>query len=240
METFIRSCSISNTPFLTFPVQPRSSCFVLQAVVCQFDCYGHTFAASHLRVGHYPLTSLGYFADEMDDNLKTGRHSLSEKWQKPRTFYVARIRRREKRRPSSGRCVLNAFTRTHFWKSQTFSNINFLQVTTNATFAADRGTFSWPACCDDRLQSCFTSNTNWWKSWSDISSTAFRGSGNSSHGLNSFSQTLMMFYMAPHRSAEQPDLIKMVIKYLGLYLLAPTAPWDFWHSVRSSHFRCRC
>lgn len=36
----------------------------------------------------------------------------------------------------------------------------------------------------------------------------------------------MMFYMAPHRSAEQPDLIKMVIKYLGLYLLAPTAPWD--------------
>lgn len=177
METFIRSCSISNTPFLTFPVQPRSSCFVLQAVVCQLDCYGRTFAASHLRVGHYPLTSLGYFADEMDDNLKTGRHSLSEKWQKPRTFYVARIRRREKRRPSSGRCVLNAFTRTHFWKSQTFSNINFLQVTTKATFAADRGTFSWPACCDDRLQSCFTSNTNWWKSWSDISSTAFRGSG---------------------------------------------------------------
>lgn len=86
---------------------------MLQAVVCQFDCYGRTFAASHLRVGHYPQTSLGYFADEMDDNLKTGRHSLSEKWQKPRTFYVARIRRREKRRPSSGRCVLNAFTRTH-------------------------------------------------------------------------------------------------------------------------------
>lgn len=53
-------------------------------------------------------------------------------------------------------------------------------------------------------------------------------------------QSDMMFYMAPHRSAEQPDLMKMVIKYLALYLLAPTAPWDFWHSVRSSHFRCRC
>lgn len=239
METFIQSCSISNTPFLTFPVQPRSSCFVLQAVICQFDCYGRTFAASHLRVGHYPQTSL--LADEMDDNLKTGRHSLSGKWQKPRTFYVPRIRRREKRRPSSDRCVLNAFTRTHFWKSQTFSNINFLQVATNATFAADRGTFSLPACCDDRLQSCFTSNMNWWKSWSDISSTAFHDSGTAVTGWT-HSVRLMMFYMAPHRSAEQPelikDLIKMVIKYLGLYLLAPTAPWDFWHSVRSSHCRC--
>lgn len=101
METFIQSCSISNAPFLTFPVQPRRSCFVLQAVICQFDCYGRTFAASHLRVGHYPRTSPGYFADEMDDKLKTGRHSLSEKWRELFMFRVSK----EKRRPSSDRCV---------------------------------------------------------------------------------------------------------------------------------------
>lgn len=81
---------------------------------------------------------------------------------------------------------------------QTLSNIIFLQVTMAATFAADGWTFSVLARGDGCLQSCFTSYTNWWTWWNDISSMAFQWSG--AAVASSLSQALMMFYLTSHTS----------------------------------------